>query len=530
MGNARTSPSKDGNLINIIKGGVKDDAEDLSDGGTLGGMGISGKKTGHTNTNNAHGMSTTAVGSLADDYGEHSGGYAIALYHPLTRNVTVLDLILRVPGMRQGGVEGEVMFALVNRIYEDVGRGLYDGVVAEVTSAKLKAQQQQQLYPTPTSAAIAANTVNTSIPTPISMLSSSSLLATSSTSISSSSSIPTSSSTAVTTASSLYPPAFKRKKTSHGGLGVVQMVMERAFPKWRTQILKVGFVEHEIPNSTMNNNNYINRGGDVVEEGDRCKVGLRLNDLVVEAGSGGKDVKSDDGENMKLQNTANDNDTKMGEGTMALEGNRNGEREEVADVWSGGKMVTGGHRDGDVEMLTDGVNSLAEKEGKDSAGVGTREGLSKKREAREGGTMVDLEGGEGHHGVGPDHALPDRRFSISSTSSSASQMLVSSHLQPQPQQTQSQHQASGIMAARSTTFATISTISTVNPLVKQPPQPPTTISSTSSSPSLLLPPPKLVDRDLVYLLNTRLDALVLQMKVKELVSLSLKKQNRRRAK
>jgi hypothetical protein len=45
------------------------------------------------------------------------------LYHPHAKAVTILDLILRVPGIRKGDMELDMLKALMRRIQKDVGKG-----------------------------------------------------------------------------------------------------------------------------------------------------------------------------------------------------------------------------------------------------------------------------------------------------------------------------------------------------------------------------------------------------------------------
>ncbi|KAJ3410679.1 hypothetical protein HDV05_003502, partial [Chytridiales sp. JEL 0842] len=63
---------------------------------------------------------TSNRGSAAKKKGHLLGGYALAIYHPETQNVTLLDLILRVPGSRGGGLERKLVQSLLERIGEDV--------------------------------------------------------------------------------------------------------------------------------------------------------------------------------------------------------------------------------------------------------------------------------------------------------------------------------------------------------------------------------------------------------------------------
>jgi hypothetical protein len=48
-------------------------------------------------------------------------GYALALYHEKSGNLTIFDVILRVPNSRQGDTELQVMKAVVGRVLEDLG-------------------------------------------------------------------------------------------------------------------------------------------------------------------------------------------------------------------------------------------------------------------------------------------------------------------------------------------------------------------------------------------------------------------------
>jgi hypothetical protein len=68
---------------------------------------------------------------LTQDY--LTAGFALATYHEVTNSVTVCDLVLRVPTMQQGCMEGELIEALLDRIEDDMAN-LADGVNIGVTS------------------------------------------------------------------------------------------------------------------------------------------------------------------------------------------------------------------------------------------------------------------------------------------------------------------------------------------------------------------------------------------------------------
>ncbi|KAJ3407455.1 hypothetical protein HDV05_005409 [Chytridiales sp. JEL 0842] len=185
-------------LGSISANNSKDSVEEEQVGG--GGLGVSSvRASSPAGSGKVGGVSAPGSG-MADDYGEHSGGYAIALYHPITGNLTVLDLVLRVPGMRQGGVEGEVIFALAERVSQDVSRGVFDYAIGDAISAPVGSSGGEEVAAAPVGIAKDADGV-----------------------------------------------MMEKHRLHRAGLGAVQMVMERAFARWRMQIGKVGFIEDEVP-------------------------------------------------------------------------------------------------------------------------------------------------------------------------------------------------------------------------------------------------------------------------------------------
>jgi hypothetical protein len=141
---------------------------------------------------------STSLSSLSSsssrDKGDLLAGYAIAVYHPNTRNVTVLDVVLRVPGSRQGGTEAQVIREVVGRVKRDVE--MREKEVRETVK-----DERDDLE-------------------------------------------------------SGVGSGRKRKVRDEGDdgggdfheieMGRVQMVMEKGLPRWRTQLLKLGIDEKEI--------------------------------------------------------------------------------------------------------------------------------------------------------------------------------------------------------------------------------------------------------------------------------------------
>ncbi|KAJ3409998.1 DNA-directed RNA polymerase III core subunit ret1, partial [Chytridiales sp. JEL 0842] len=62
---------------------------------------------------------------LATDFDAHSGGYALGLFQPRLQKLTILDLVLRSPGGKQGSLETRMVGALVERVERDVGKGVF---------------------------------------------------------------------------------------------------------------------------------------------------------------------------------------------------------------------------------------------------------------------------------------------------------------------------------------------------------------------------------------------------------------------
>jgi hypothetical protein len=66
-----------------------------------------------SSTSNLSGAASSSV-SAQDMY--QMGGYAIVLFHPKTGNMTLLDLVLRVPGIRRGDMESDILRAVLGVI------------------------------------------------------------------------------------------------------------------------------------------------------------------------------------------------------------------------------------------------------------------------------------------------------------------------------------------------------------------------------------------------------------------------------
>jgi hypothetical protein len=70
------------------------------------------------------------------------GGYIWAIHYPSTGNITIVDIILRVPGIRRGDMEKTLLKALIGRIHADTN----NAGPTEVTNATVKSNPQVKQF------------------------------------------------------------------------------------------------------------------------------------------------------------------------------------------------------------------------------------------------------------------------------------------------------------------------------------------------------------------------------------------------
>ncbi|KAJ3401649.1 hypothetical protein HDV05_000351, partial [Chytridiales sp. JEL 0842] len=78
-----------------------------------------------------------AGSGISTDFGPNSGGYALALFQPLSKKLIILDLVLRSQGGKQGFLETQMISALVDRVEMDIQNGIF-GVASSMREKRGK--------------------------------------------------------------------------------------------------------------------------------------------------------------------------------------------------------------------------------------------------------------------------------------------------------------------------------------------------------------------------------------------------------